>query len=251
MELKKILGFDLTKAKRYINDPSKAPEGFKVEQGPRGGYYYETGVEPKDIKKPKVSFKQVKNLKIGEKIQINEDESVYHHALKGYEWEYRKKEYGFERRVHLPNPEVLYKYVNGEITNIKFDAPGVLDDSVVPIVSPEESNYSGPDMSWTEEMTRSGKTKEDMYAYHYSNNKIKGFEQKVTCFFDDFSYYDFTDIGYRISIPKGTYIEEYNNEIRIDLEDYPNLKIEQLKPGWSNYKEIKKVEKLKQVLGIK
>ena len=59
LELKKILGFDLTKAKEYISDPSKAPEEVKVEQGPRGGYYYETGVGDTDTGRPDMSeFKQ-------------------------------------------------------------------------------------------------------------------------------------------------------------------------------------------------
>lgn len=46
-----------SKARRYVSDPSDAPEGVDVEEGPQGGYYYETGGtgeadirdEPEDI----------------------------------------------------------------------------------------------------------------------------------------------------------------------------------------------------------
>jgi len=38
-----LLGKDLQKGKTYIDDPSKAPKGAKVQRGPKGGYYYETG----------------------------------------------------------------------------------------------------------------------------------------------------------------------------------------------------------------
>lgn len=31
------------KGRRYIDDPSDAPEDVEVEEGPQGGYYYETG----------------------------------------------------------------------------------------------------------------------------------------------------------------------------------------------------------------
>lgn len=41
-ELKKELGIPLEKGRRYISDPSKAPEGANVKQGKKGGYYYET-----------------------------------------------------------------------------------------------------------------------------------------------------------------------------------------------------------------
>jgi transposase len=36
-----ILGRPLEKARKYITDPSKAPEGVKVQRGKKGGYYYD------------------------------------------------------------------------------------------------------------------------------------------------------------------------------------------------------------------
>ena len=41
----KVLDDDdkLTKGRRYISDPSEAPEGANVQQGPQGGYWYDTG----------------------------------------------------------------------------------------------------------------------------------------------------------------------------------------------------------------
>lgn len=36
-----VLSEEQEKARRYINDPSEAPEGVEVQEGPRGGYYYE------------------------------------------------------------------------------------------------------------------------------------------------------------------------------------------------------------------
>lgn len=32
----------LSKARRYVDDPSEAPEDVEVQEGPQGGYYYET-----------------------------------------------------------------------------------------------------------------------------------------------------------------------------------------------------------------
>ena len=37
---KQILGFPLTKEKKYVKNPSDAPKGADVKQGPQGGYYY-------------------------------------------------------------------------------------------------------------------------------------------------------------------------------------------------------------------
>lgn len=36
---------EIKKGRRYISDPSEAPENANVEQGPQGGYYYEVGGE--------------------------------------------------------------------------------------------------------------------------------------------------------------------------------------------------------------
>lgn len=36
-----LLGRPLEKARKYITDPSKAPEGVKVQRGKKGGYFYE------------------------------------------------------------------------------------------------------------------------------------------------------------------------------------------------------------------
>ncbi|MGP8322422.1 MAG: hypothetical protein ACT6FG_00270 [Methanosarcinaceae archaeon] len=41
-ELTEVFGLPLIKGRRYISDPSKAPEGVNVQQGKKGGYYYET-----------------------------------------------------------------------------------------------------------------------------------------------------------------------------------------------------------------
>jgi len=44
-ELKKVLGIPLSKGKTYIDSPGDAPEGVKVQRGPKGGYYYTEGIE--------------------------------------------------------------------------------------------------------------------------------------------------------------------------------------------------------------
>lgn len=52
-----ILGISLEKARRYIKDPSKAPEGVTVQRGKRGGYFYETAGTAKP-KKPRAPRKK-------------------------------------------------------------------------------------------------------------------------------------------------------------------------------------------------
>ena len=42
-DLWNILGRPLEKARKYISDPSQAPKGVKVQRGPKGGVFYETG----------------------------------------------------------------------------------------------------------------------------------------------------------------------------------------------------------------
>jgi len=41
-ELWNILGRSLIKGRRYISDPSKAPKNVKVQQGKRGGFFYDS-----------------------------------------------------------------------------------------------------------------------------------------------------------------------------------------------------------------
>ena len=79
MELKKILGFDLTKAKKYINDPSKAPEGANVEQGPRGGYYYD--IVDTESKKPETGLGKLETLSISNKEEAIKQMSTHINQL--------------------------------------------------------------------------------------------------------------------------------------------------------------------------
>jgi len=47
------------KAKVYIKNPSEAPQGVKVETGPQGGYYYESGTVGNSKYKQPISFESV------------------------------------------------------------------------------------------------------------------------------------------------------------------------------------------------
>lgn len=85
----------------------------------------------------------------------------------------------------------------------------------------ENGKYSGQDMGWTEIMTSSEVTKSEFTVYHYSDKKLNEFRQKETCFFDE--KIKIEGHVYELTIPAGTYIERFDNEIRVELES--NLKI--------------------------
>lgn len=142
----------------------------------------------------------------------------------------------FGKKVNtFPNKETFAKYLSGEIKDIKYKLPKSTDKQIE-IVDIEDSYYKGQDMKWTETFDYSEVLKTDMIAYHYSDKPIKNFAKKETCFFPD--PYDYTDIGYKIIIPAGTKINWYKSgEIRVEITE--NMKINQLKKGWSEYDEIK------------
>jgi hypothetical protein len=48
---------NIQKAKVYVKNPSDAPQGVKVEQGPEGGHYYESDADS-SINKPKSKYKR-------------------------------------------------------------------------------------------------------------------------------------------------------------------------------------------------
>lgn len=83
-------------------------------------------------------------------------------------------------------------------------------------------------MAWTEEQTGAGYTKEEYKAYHYSNSEIKEFAATTTCFFHYFwnmrkgmlkgeNIVHNGEYLYELTIPKGTYVELYDNEVRVNL----------------------------------
>ena len=58
-----LLGKELEKARKYITDPSKAPEDVKVQRGKKGGYYYDAKAQRTSIaKQPEKVRAAVKDL---------------------------------------------------------------------------------------------------------------------------------------------------------------------------------------------
>lgn len=185
----------------------------------------------------KIDYYKVKSMGIGEKIDIEENIYIKRGYIPELEWAYHEKGYRSETVTKFPNAKTLTDFVNGKIKGVKFEPPEITG-KVIPIVDLEDTDYKGPDMRWTEQMTNRGKTKRVTYAYHHSDKPIKAFGKKLTAFFTGDHSYEYTSNGYRITVPKGTYVERYNSEVRINLEDYPDLKIEELKSGWSRFKII-------------
>lgn len=137
----------------------------------------------------------------------------------------------YQCQSYYPSATAIIKIVEGK--KYYFEAP-IDTGKVVPVVSfyDGESQYKGKDMKWTEERTFSGYTEKEITVYHYSDSKIKSFADIETCWFEKESAYSYTSYGYKMVIPKGTYIERYGggNEIRIKLEK--GMKITTLKRGW-------------------
>lgn len=82
----------------------------------------------------------------------------------------------------------------------------------------KDYKYNGQDMPWTEKMSPWQKAESDMYLYHFSDDKIKGFVPKETSFF-----IDRRSIGhvYRIKIKKDRMIHpsQTGEELRINLNE--------------------------------
>ena len=74
-------------------------------------------------------------------------------------------------------------------------------------------------MRWTEELTNNYILKNEIHVYHYSWQKIEKFEEKLTCFFSYFmgiskNMYGHKEFCYKFTVPAGTEIFEYGNEVR-------------------------------------
>ena len=80
------------------------------------------------------------------------------------------------------------------------------------------AKYPGKDMAWTETLTSSETTTSEIKAYHYSDDKIKAFFPKETCFFDKYSSRG-EGFVYELIIPVGTDISRYDDELRVDITE--------------------------------
>lgn len=211
-------------------------DGIYVKQ-PDGTWLKETEENGKQkellSKKTKEWINKIDKIKEGNTLRINSSTYIKH----GYH-EFNKYElYTFNGKIieTFPNSKILSKKLSGEIKGIEFKKPKDTGKQIN-IVDLYESGYKGQDMKWTETFDHSEVLKTDMIAYHYSDNPIKNFGIKETCFFPD--PYDYTDIGYQIIIPAGTKIKWYKSgELRVEINK--SMKITQLKKGWSEYEEIK------------
>jgi hypothetical protein len=115
-----------------------------------------------------------------------------------------------------------------------------------------KETYKGQKERWTEEKTNSFYLKNDIMCVHKTHKKIIAFQSGVTtCVYDEFDskgqlesmdyelaktkkvIYDYTHINrpdndaewvYVMRLPKGTYVEEYDNEYRFKMNS--NIKIE-------------------------
>ena len=96
----------------------------------------------------------------------------------------------------------------------------------------EESKYSGQDMSWTENETDRGYTKEVHFLYHSSDKKINSFYPKHTAFYH--SYFNGRTgentekipgekYLYELELPAGSFVRLYDSEVRVLL--FPGMKI--------------------------
>lgn len=85
----------------------------------------------------------------------------------------------------------------------------------------ENGKYSGQDMNWTERKTSSKIIDSEVKVYHYSDTKLNVFRAKTTCFFDTKKSVE--GHVYELTIPVGTYVEYYDDEVRINLTE--NMKI--------------------------
>jgi hypothetical protein len=83
-------------------------------------------------------------------------------------------------------------------------------------------------MAWTEKCTGKGHVKNEIKVYHYSDTPIKVFAPVETCFFHYFfskrkgllkgpNVINKNEYLYELTIPAGTYVELYEEEVRIEL----------------------------------
>jgi hypothetical protein len=110
-----------------------------------------------------------------------------------------------------------------------------------------KKTYKGQKENWTESKTRSFRLKKDLVCIHKSERKIKSFQSGITtCVYDEIDskeqlncmtyeqakqhniVIDYThfarpsnnpDFVYKMVLPAGTYVEEYDNEYRFQMNE--------------------------------
>lgn len=113
--------------------------------------------------------------------------------------------------------------------------------------------YSGQKESWTEEKTNSFYLEKDILCVHKTHRKINSFQSGIiTCVYDEFDskeqlesmdyetaktkkvVYDYTHINrpdndaewvYTMKLPKGTYVEEFDNEYRFEMNEAIDIEL--------------------------
>lgn len=217
-----------TRRKRKDGTYEKQESGKWVKVKEEKNKTLELSNKAKDVKN------KIDNLERGSALKINDKITIKH----GYNDDSRYTMIINHGRtfVTFPNSEVMAKYISGDIKDIEYQKPKIKKDKKIGIVDIGDSDYQGQDMKWTETYNHSEILKKDLIAYHYSDNEIKNFAEKETCFFPD--PYNYTETGYQIKIPAGTKVKWYDSgELRVVLDK--NMEINQLEEGWSEYNEIK------------
>ena len=101
-----IIDIEILKAKVYVKNPSDAPPGMKVEEGKRGGHYYESD-QIEQYKKPK--------LKIPEVNVVSEDSDEMLYLLRFFE----------EEKI-TPKAPLSIDYINGIIKKHNINTGGAI-----------------------------------------------------------------------------------------------------------------------------
>lgn len=98
-----------------------------------------------------------------------------------------------------------------------------------------QAYYPGQDMGWTEKITDEIVAEGEAKYFHFSDDEIKEFRAKQTCFFDAVKNHNDEikpefkhkkrEYLYAYTPKEGKYGEEYCNEVRFDLEEGEELEL--------------------------
>lgn len=127
----KKMANSIAKGRRYVDDPSEAPEGVEVQEGPQGGYFYETDATPGDDREDSGETQGPPEFEPAETVEQAEA-FAQEHILKSDEETETKVDYGempiesvnvvnrtlstFTSQDHLPGLEELVQEPGGEPT---------------------------------------------------------------------------------------------------------------------------------------
>jgi len=182
-------------------------------------------------------IKEIDNILAGETKEIKKDVYFFKGVNEDAPFKVTTGKFSrYEITRTFPNKDTVVKYLNGEISGFEWDLPEITLIEI-PVVPAEQSEYTQPDMAWTETKTGSKIATGNEILYHKSTGEVKKFASKNTAFYEDEFPYNYIKNGYAFKVPKGTHIDKYGTlERRVILK--PGMKLYKLKSGWRNYTEI-------------